>query len=282
MAYPGIAGKVAIVAGAAGGIGQALVAGFVKEGLRVAALDIDDKGVRALQEKHREAKVLGLRIDVSDPENCRRQVATVAERLGTVHILVNNAALGMNSVADDYDDEHLQIEDVPDDLWRRFFAVNVGGAFSRTRAVVPIFRKQKWGRVINVSTSILTMMRKGFVPYGPTKAALEAWSLILSRQLEGSGITVNVVLPGGPVDTIMVPGEDRSALISPNVMSRRCSACSQTRAERSPGSASSRSSGTRAWGPPQRLRRTRRPRGPSWPSHSQRCNRAHRVTAAGW
>ena len=118
---------------------------------------------------------------------------------------------------------------MPDDLWRRYFAVNVGGAFSMTRAVVPIFRKQKWGRVINVSTSILTMMRKGFVPYGPTKAALEAWSLILSRQLEGSGITVNVVLPGGPVDTIMVPGEDRSALISPNVMSRRCSACSQKR-----------------------------------------------------
>src|SRR6202012_3055843 len=78
---------------------------------------------------------------------------------------------------------------------------------------------QEWGRVINVSTSILTMMRKGFVPYGPTKAALEAWSLILSKQLEGSGITVNVVLPGDPVDTIMVPGEDRSALISPNVMS---------------------------------------------------------------
>jgi NAD(P)-dependent dehydrogenase (short-subunit alcohol dehydrogenase family) len=139
--------------------------------LRVTALDIDEKGVRALQEKHGEAKVLGLHTDVSDPENCRRQVATIAERFGTVHILVNNAALGMNSVADDYDDEHLQIEDVPDDLWRRFFAVNVGGAFSMTRAVVPILRKQKWGRVINVSTSILTMMRKGFVPYGPTKAA---------------------------------------------------------------------------------------------------------------
>jgi NAD(P)-dependent dehydrogenase (short-subunit alcohol dehydrogenase family) len=93
------------------------------------ALDIDEKGVRALQDKHGDAKVLGLRVDVSDPEDCRRQVATVAERLGTVHILVNNAALGMNSVADDYDDEHLQIEGVPDDLWRRFFAVNVGGAF---------------------------------------------------------------------------------------------------------------------------------------------------------
>jgi NAD(P)-dependent dehydrogenase (short-subunit alcohol dehydrogenase family) len=219
VAYPGIAGKVAIVTGAAGGIGKALVDAFVKEGLRVAALDIEEKGVRALQEKYGDAKVLGLRVDVADSEDCRRQVSTVVERLGTVHILINNAALGMNSVADDYDDEHLQIEDVPDDLWRRFFAVNVGGAFSMTRAVVPIFRKQKWGRVINVSTSMITMMRKGFVPYGPTKAALEAWSQILSRQLEGSGITVNVVLPGGPVDTIMVPGDDRSALISPSVMS---------------------------------------------------------------
>jgi NAD(P)-dependent dehydrogenase (short-subunit alcohol dehydrogenase family) len=219
VAYPGIAGKVAIVTGAAGGIGKALVAAFVKQGLRVAALDIDEKGARALEDKHGGANVLGLRIDVSDPENCHRQVAAVAERLGTVHILVNNAALGMNAVADDYDDEHLQIEDVSDDLWRRFFAVNVNGAFFMTRSVVPIFRKQKWGRVINVSTSILTMMRKGFVPYGPTKAALEAWSLILSRQLEGSGVTVNVVLPGGPVDTAMVLGDDRSALISPDVMS---------------------------------------------------------------
>ena len=143
----------------------------------MAALDIDEKGVRpAGQGRRREGPRPPNRR--SDPEDCRRQVAIVPERFGTVHILVNNAALGMNSVADDYDDEHLQIEDVPDDLWRRFFAVNVGGAFSITRAVAPIFRKQKWGRVINVSTSILTMIRKGFVPYGPTKAALEAWSLI--------------------------------------------------------------------------------------------------------
>jgi NAD(P)-dependent dehydrogenase (short-subunit alcohol dehydrogenase family) len=218
MAYPGLEGKVVILTGAAGGIGSSLLDSFVREGLRVAALDIDDKGVQALQDRYGEAKVVGYRADVSDAEDCDRQIASVVERFGRVDILVNNAALGMNAVADDYDDEHLQIEDVPNDLWRRFFAVNVNGAFYLTRAVVPIFRRQKWGRVINVSTSILTMMRKGFVPYGPTKAALEAWSLILSRQLDGSGITVNVVLPGGPVDTAMVPGEDRSSLISPKVM----------------------------------------------------------------
>jgi NAD(P)-dependent dehydrogenase (short-subunit alcohol dehydrogenase family) len=144
VAYPGIAGKVAIVTGAAGGIGKALVAAFVKQGLRAAALDIDENGVRALEDKYGDVNVLGLRIDVSDPDDCHRQVAAIAERLGTVHILVNNAAPGMNAVADDYDDEHLQIEDVPDDLWRRFFAVNVNGAFFMARSVVPIFRKQKW------------------------------------------------------------------------------------------------------------------------------------------
>ena len=82
MAYPGIVGKVAIVTGAAGGIGKALVAGFVKEGLRVAALDIDEKGVRALQEKHGEARVLGsierLRPRTASPSrNCRRAARAV-------------------------------------------------------------------------------------------------------------------------------------------------------------------------------------------------------------
>jgi NAD(P)-dependent dehydrogenase (short-subunit alcohol dehydrogenase family) len=174
----------------------------------------------------------------------------------------------------------LQIEDVPDDLWRRFFAVNVGGAFSMTRSAVPIFRKQKWGRVINVSTSMITMMRKGFVPCGPTKAALEAWSQILSKQLEGSGITVNVVLPGGPVDTVMAPGEDRSALISPNVMAPPMRLCSRKRARRSPDNASSRSNGTRAWGSTPRLNLTRWPPGLNLPSHFRRCAGARGGPAA--
>lgn len=218
MTYPGLEGKVVILTGAAGGIGRALVSSFVAAGLKVAALDIDEKGVRALQDAYGPERVAGFRSDVSDPDDCRRLVAATVEHFGAAHILVNNAAIGMNALGDDYEDEHLQIEDVSDELWRRFFAVNVSGAFSMARAVIPLFRRQKWGRIINVSTSYLTMMRRGFAPYGPTKAALEAWSIMLSRQLEGSGVTVNVVLPGGPVDTVMVPGADRSALISPDVM----------------------------------------------------------------
>lgn len=246
MAYPGIAGKVAIVTGAAGGIGKALVGAFVKQGLRVAALDIDEKGVRALQDKHGDASVMGLRIDVSDPENCHRQVAAIVERLGTVHILVNNAALGMNAVADDYDDEHLQIEDVPDDLWRRFFAVNVNGAFFMTRSVVPIFRKQKWGRVINVSTSILTMMRKGFVPYGPTKAALEAWSLICRVSSREAASLSTLFCLAGRWTRPWCSATTAARSFLPMSCPRQCSVCSRKLAGRSPDSASSQSSGTKA------------------------------------
>jgi NAD(P)-dependent dehydrogenase (short-subunit alcohol dehydrogenase family) len=145
----------------------------------------------------------------------------VSSHFGALHALVNNAALGMNAVHPAYDEGNLQIEDVPDELWQRFMAVNVNGPYFMARAVVPALRAQKWGRIINITTSYLTMMRKGFAPYGPSKAAIEAWTQMLSGQLEGSGITVNVVLPGGPVDTQMIVdyvGLDRSTLISPDVM----------------------------------------------------------------
>ena len=205
--------------GAAGGIGKALVAAFIRKKLRVAALDIDSDGVRSLQDENGSDNVLGLRCDVSDAADCSRQVQAALRHFGGLHILVNNAALGMNAVHADYTNRALQIEDVSEQLWARFMAINVNGSFYMARAVVPIFRRQHWGRIVNVTTSYISMSRPGFSPYGPSKAAIEAWILMLSRELEGSGITANIVLPGGPVDTAMVPDADRSALIRPEVMS---------------------------------------------------------------
>jgi NAD(P)-dependent dehydrogenase (short-subunit alcohol dehydrogenase family) len=221
MSYPDLNGKVAIVTGAAGGIGRALVGAFVSRGLRVAALDLDEAGVAKLEADHGRDRVLGLRSNVTDPADCARQVEAVTRHFGGLHILVNNAALGMNAVSPVYNSGELQIEDVGEGLWQRFMAANVNGPFFMARAVIPAFRRQHWGRIVNVSTSFLTMMRPGFSPYGPSKAALEAWSLMLSRELDGSGITVNVVLPGGPSDTPMVldeEGLDRSTLIPPALM----------------------------------------------------------------
>lgn len=220
MRYPDLDGKVAIITGAAGGFGVALLEGFIAAGLRVGALTHSAGSAERLQEKYGD-KVLALPCDVIDPKACVRQVEAVVRHFGGLHVLINNAALGMNSVHPEYTTRKLQIEDVSPELWARFFATNVNGVFNMTHTVVPIFRRQNWGRIVYMGTSYFTMLRPGFSPYGPSKAACEAWMLMLSRELEGTGITVNTVLPGGPSDTVMVPDEpgvDRKTLIPPSAM----------------------------------------------------------------
>ena len=90
-----------------------------------------------------------------------------------------------------------------------------------TRASVDHMLAQHWGRIINVTTSFFTMVRGSFHPYGPSKAGLEAMAYGHAQEFEGSGITVNVVVPGGPTDTPFVPddiGVARNELIPPSVM----------------------------------------------------------------
>lgn len=221
MSYSDFKGKVAVVTGAGAGIGRAIAEALVVEGVRVAGMDINLNGVRQLEQSLGKDKFLALQVDITEPSSCKQGVDAAVAHFGGLHILVNNAALGMNAVHPNYETLPLQIEDVSEEIWKKFMLTNVGGTFNMTRQVVPRLRPQKWGRIINLSTSYFTMMRPGFSPYGPSKAALEAWSLMLSRELEGSGITVNVVLPGGPVDTAMVPdreGLDRATLIRPEMM----------------------------------------------------------------
>lgn len=223
MAYSDISGKVAVITGAGAGIGRAIAEALVAEGVRVAGADIQIDGVRELEQHFGKDRFLALQADITDPASCKRAVDAAVEHFGGLHVLINNAALGMNAVHPRYESLALQIEDVSEELWQKFMLTNICGMFNMSRQVVPRLRPQQWGRIINISTSYFTMMRPGFSPYGPSKAALEAWSLMLSRELEGSGITVNVVLPGGPADTAMVPdkeGMDRRTLIRPAMMAR--------------------------------------------------------------
>ena len=213
--------KVVIVTGAAAGIGRAISRQFVDAGMRVCAMDIKPDGVKELESEFGRDRLLAQHVDVTDPASCRAAVTAARKHFGALHCLVNNAALGMNAVHPDYTSGQLQIEDVDEALWQRFMITNACGPFFMTRQVVPHMRKQEWGRIINVGTSYFTMMRPGFAPYGPSKAVLEAYTVMLARELEGTGITVNVVIPGGPADTQMVPDEeglDRATLIPPAMM----------------------------------------------------------------
>ena len=217
--------KVAIVTGAAGGFGRELVCGLLGAGAKVAALDVDEQRLGELAARHEGAigdgRLLTARADISRYEACEAAVAQARASLGGLHILINNGAVGMGVIRVDHMTELVEIREVTPETWDRFVAVNLSGAWYMTHAAIDGLLAQGWGRIVNVTTSFFTMLRGKFHPYGPAKAGLEAMSAGHAKEFEGRGVTVNVVVPGGPADTPMVPieaGFDRSTMIPPSAM----------------------------------------------------------------
>ncbi len=224
MASANLEGRVAIITGAAGGFGRVLVRAFLGAGAKVAGLDIDTRGLQALKDDIGELgadRLFTLAADIARYSACEDAVAQSVRRLGGLHIVINNGAMGPAVIRNDCMTRAIDIEEISPEMWQRFVAVNFSGAWNMTRAAIPILRTQRWGRIIDVTTSFFTMLRGGFQPYGPCKAGLEAMAAAHAKEFAASGVTVNVVVPGGPADTPMVPSEsgyERESLISPAVM----------------------------------------------------------------
>jgi len=216
-----VTNRVVLVTGAAGGIGSALCRAFSATGMRVGVCDVNRAGAERLAAELGPDRAIAVEGDVADPASCERAVAALVARFGALHALVNNAGLGMGIIRQDHMTKPVGIDEVSVEVWHRFMDTNLSGAFHMTKAAMPHFRAARAGRIVNVTTSFFTMLRQGFYPYGVAKAGLEAWTASLAAELNGSGITVNVVVPGGPTDTPMVPhesGYDRAALIRPEQM----------------------------------------------------------------
>ena len=149
-------------------------------------------------------------------------VAEVWERLGGIDLLVNNAGIGMRTVNPRFLSDPQPFWEVSPDGFRDVLETKATGCFLMARAVVPLMLEQGGGRVVTISMSESTMVRRGYVPYGPSGAAVEALSRVMAADLADSPVTVNVLLPGGPTDTGMVPGETppetRERLLDPAIM----------------------------------------------------------------
>lgn len=220
-----LAGKTAIITGGGGGMGGAMSLGLMEAGARVAVIDTKQERLEDLAKKASqitaEGALLALRADITRVEECERAVAEVIGRFGRVDALVNNAGIGMQTIRPNYTSDPVRFWEVDPDRWQAVMDVNWKGAFLMARAVTPHLIHQRWGRIVNVTTSLDTMYRSCYTPYGMSKAALEAATASWAADLENTGVTVNVLVPGGPTNTSFIPDSapfDRKSLVQPEVM----------------------------------------------------------------
>jgi NAD(P)-dependent dehydrogenase (short-subunit alcohol dehydrogenase family) len=218
-----LAGKVAIVTGGGRGLGRAMALGLARAGARVAITAArSGEEIEAVAREAEPGRIVPLLADVSDEAECSRVVGAIQERLGPVDILVNNAGRGMRFVSERFMSEPTRFWETNPATWSMVIGANVNGPYFMARAVVPAMLIRRWGRVVNISMNHTTMRRRGFSPYGPSKAALESETIIWAQDLADTGVTVNALLPGGATRTGMVPDdipeEIRGKLLEPEIM----------------------------------------------------------------
>ena len=178
-----LSGKTAVVTGAAGSLGLAVVRNLLEDGAQVALVDVDamrlDSLIRFLR-----GTVVAVPCDVSEPGAVRQAHQQIEKVLGPVDILVNNASVSASDRA----------EATSDVEWRRVMAVNVDGAFYWARTVMPAMRKRGWGRIINVGAlEAKTGGLTAGTAYAASKGAVASLTFSLARELAASGVTVNAV-----------------------------------------------------------------------------------------
>src|SRR5258706_13489481 len=202
-------GKVAIVTGAGRGIGRAIAEAHLQEGASVTiTAGREQAELDQLAKSNWSEHMLAVLADVADPQACERVVEQTVQRFGHIDVLVNNAARGMKYVSSSFLTEPTRFWEVEPSVWRMIIGTNVNGPFYMARAVVTrLLEQQREGSIINISVSYATMKRRGFSPYGPSKAALESASAIWAQELIEARIRVNLLLPGGPTNTGLLPPE---------------------------------------------------------------------------
>jgi gluconate 5-dehydrogenase len=210
-----------LVTGATSGLGRAMAAALAQAGARVAVTGRDAERARRTAEELGDGAI-GLALDVRDEAAVRAGVGEVDERLGGIDVLVSNAGIGQRTVNPRFLTDPEPFWTVPPDGFRDVVATKMTGSFLVAREVVPRMLAAGGGRVVAISMNESTMTRRGFVPYGPSGAGVEALAQVMAADLEGTPVTLNVLLPGGPTETGMipedVPAEVRASFLDPAIM----------------------------------------------------------------
>jgi 3-oxoacyl-[acyl-carrier protein] reductase len=183
-----LSGKVAIVTGGGRGIGSRYCHGLAEQGARVVVADIVEANARQVAS---EVDGLACRVDVADEASVNGMVAAALEAYQRVDILINNAAIFTELIQ-----PRKAFDEIPLEEWERVMAVNVRGTWLCSKAVAPVFKRQRSGVIINISSGTIFGGQTGFAHYVTSKAAVWGMARVLARELGEFGVRVNSITPG--------------------------------------------------------------------------------------
>lgn len=220
----GVAGRRVLITGASSGMGLAMAQALAHAGARVALGGRDDD--RLAQAcgtiEAPDGAVRPVRIDVRDSMSITRAITKIDNTWGGLDVLVNNAGLGMRTVNPAFLSDPQPFWQVTEEGFTAVIDTNLTGYFRVAAAVVPLFLRDDGGKIVNISMNHETMRRRGFIPYGPSRAGAESLSLIMAEDLRPHNVDVNMLLPGGATATGMIPDDVpdalRDRLLSPDIM----------------------------------------------------------------
>lgn len=192
-----------LVTGATSGLGYAMASALASAGATVAVTG--RSAARAEAAAAELPGAVGLELDVRDEASVARAVERAWSRLGRIDMLVNNAGIGMRTVNPAFMTRSQGFWEVPPSGFRAVIDTNLTGYFLVAREMTPRMLAAGGGRIVNISVNHATMGRPGFVPYGPSRAGSEALSRVMAADLRDTGVTVNLLLPGGVTATGMLP-----------------------------------------------------------------------------
>ncbi len=198
--------KVALVTGAGRGIGRAISLRLANDGVYIAAVARSEQELNSLQVEinSQGGKCLSIVSDLRDPTEPDRIVAELMKREGRLDLLINNAGIAWAK----------SITDVSYEQWREMFALNMDAVFLLTRAVLPLFHRQNSGQIVNIGSDASIKGIGKMACYCSTKFALRGFTLALREELRGTGIRLNLILPG-PVNTTIIGKDNHPELIQP-------------------------------------------------------------------